>query len=125
MLFFIVCLVCSGIIFFTVYARYLQLYMIVAVGPIAWATIPGGHGVSNTASAWIRTFLAKCFEIVIIALAISIGGAMCKSISFGDLTGIGELVDGAIQALQSMATMIIMTGAVKGADIFMHRTFGL
>lgn len=119
------CLVCAGTIFLTIYGRYLQLYLLVATGPFAWSTVPGGQGISNTASSWIRTFLSKCFEIVVIAIAVSIASRMCGSIRFGDLDGIGENFDGAIQALQNMATMLILTGAVKGADMFMKRTFGL
>lgn len=124
-IYMLVALVCSCMIFLTVYNRYLYLYMLVAVGPIAWSTIPGGTGISSTASSWIRTFFAKCFEIAVIAIAITIAAAMCRSINFGDLDGLGELVDGAAQALQNMATMVILTGAVKGADTFMHRAFGL
>lgn len=125
LIYMIVAIVCAGMIFLTVYSRYLNLYLLVATGPIAWSTIPAGHGVSSVASSWIRTFFSKCFEIVIIALAVVIAAAMCRSIDFGTMTGLGELVDGFLQALQNLATMIILTGAVKGADVFMHRAFGL
>lgn len=123
-LYLAVSMVCAGTIFMTVYGRYLQLYLLTAVGPFAWSTIPAGHGISSVASSWIRTFLAKCFEIVIIVLAISIASILCQSIDFGQLSGIGENFDGAIQAVQNMATMVILAGMVKGSDSFMRRTFG-
>ena len=112
-------------ILFVVYSRYLNLYLLVGVGPMAWSTIPGGHGIASTASAWLKSFLAKSFEIVIIVFAINIASKMCAAINLGQLQGAGALFDGAIQMLHNMLTMIILTGAVKGADMFMHRTFGL
>lgn len=124
--FCIVSIVCTITIFLTVYQRYIQLYLLVATYPIAFATIPGGHGVSNTASAWVRTFLSKTFEIVIIAISISIAVKMCNSIDFGTFQDtVGSNFNGAIQSLQAMATMIFITAFVKGADAFMRRTFNL
>lgn len=124
--FLAVSIVCAFTIFLTLYNRYLQLYLLVATYPLAMSTLPGGHGVYNTASSWLKTFLGKTFEIVIIAMAVSIGSAMASSIDFGSVTaGVGAAFDGAIHVIQSMATMIIMTGAVKGVDEFMRRAFGL
>ena len=120
-----VTLVCGFTILFVVYSRYLNLYLLVGVAPMAWSTIPGGHGISSTATAWLRTFLAKSFEIVIIVFAINIASRMCMGINlavFGNATG---LAGGTIQILNNMLTMIILTGGVKGAEMFMHRTFNL
>ena len=125
MVFFIVCVVCSLIIFLTVYGRFLQLYMIAGTGPIAWGTIPGGPGVANTASAWFRTFIAKTFEIVLIIVAIVITAKLCNGIDFSKLVGIEGVFDGAVQAIQNMAVMILLTASVKGMDVFMKRTFAL
>lgn len=127
LVFFIVALVCSAQIFMTVYSRYLTLYLLVATYPIAYATLPAGHGVSNTASSFTRTFLSKTFEIVLIALSLSIASKMCQSIDFGQMADgtLGASFDGFIQCLQSMASMVIVTGAVKGTDSFMRRAFNL
>ena len=124
-LFFVVSLVCSATIFLTVYSRYLHLYLLVALYPVALSTMPGGRGVSSTASAWVRAFLQKCFEIMVIAILITIATFMCKAINFGELSGFGEFFDGFIQMLQNMATMVILSSAVKGADILMRRSLGL
>lgn len=123
--FFLVCLVCSVVIFLTVYGRYLQLYMLVISMPIAISTMPGGHGVSQTASAWIRTFLEKTFVIVFIAVVFVLASKLCNSIDFGSLAGGAGVLDGFIQALQNIFTMILLTASVKGMDVFMKRTFGL
>lgn len=124
-LFLIVCMVCSVMVFLVVYGRFMQLYLLVVSAPIAWGTIPGGPGISQTASAWFRTFLEKTFEVVMIMIALLLAGKMCSSIDFGSISGIGGIFDGAIQALQNICTMVLLTAAVKGMEGFMHRTFGL
>lgn len=124
-IFLVVCLVCSVMVFFTVYGRFLQLYMLVVSAPIAWGTIPGGQGVSQTAVAWFRTFLSKTFEVVMMVIAILIAGMMCTGINFGNMSGIGGIFDGAIQALQNICTMVLLTASVKGMDGYMRRTYAL
>ena len=124
-LFFCLCLICSLTVFFTVYGRYLQLYLLVVTSPLALATLPGGPGVSQTAFAWMRTFLGKVFEAVLIALALAIGIRMCNAISFADMEIPGGIGDGIAQALQNMAIMILLAASVKGADRFMRRAFAL
>lgn len=123
----IVSLVCSFTILYVVYKRYLELYVVVAVGPLAWSTIPGGSGISSTASAWLRGFLAKCFEIVIIAFFISVASKMCTAIDllvFDDKSVVGWF-DGGIQLIQNMLTMILVAGSAGGAEAFMRRYLGL
>lgn len=121
--FFAVCLVCSATVFLTCYGRFLQLYMLVLAAPPALATIAGGGGFSQTAASWFKTTLSKAFSIVFIALAITIASKICNGIDFAQV-GI-EAVNGGIQMLNNMCTMIIMTASVKGTDAFMRRTFGL
>lgn len=123
--FFVVCLVCSVMIFFAVYGRFLQLYLLVAVAPVAVGTLPGGPGLSQTAYAWLRTFLAKVFEIVVIVMAITIAAKMCNSIDFGTMESISGIFDGAVQAVQNICTMVLLTATVKGTDSFMRRVFAL
>lgn len=125
LIYMVVALVCSFTILFVVYRRYLKLYAVTGLAPLAWSTIPGGHGISSTASAWLKTFLTYCFEIVVIAVFIAIASKMCTAIDFGDMDGIGEWGDGAIQYLQNMLTMIILAGSVGSAEMFIRRTFGL
>lgn len=125
MIFFLVCVVCSITIFLTVYGRFLQLYMLAGTGPVAWGTIPGGPGMSQTAAAWFRTVIAKTFEIVLIVVAVVLAAKLCNAIDFGDIAGVAGVFDGAVQALQNIATMILLTASVKGMDVFMKRSFAL
>lgn len=125
MIFCVICMVCSIMIFLTVYGRYLQLYLLVAVAPVAIGTLPGGPGMSQSAFAWIRTFLSKVFSIVVIMLTIVIASKMCNAIDFGSMDGVAGAFDGAVQALQNICTMILLTASVKGVDAFMKQTFAL
>lgn len=125
-IFFAVCLVCSVTIFLVVYRRFLQLYLLVLMMPIAMSTLPGGNGVSHSAYSWLRYFLSKTFSIVVIVLTIVISAKMCGGIDFGQLSGdIGTQLDGAIEALQNMFIMILLTASVSGTDAFMHRALGI
>lgn len=124
-IFFAACIACSGIIFLTVYGRFLQLYLLAGTAPLAWGTLPGGPGMAQTAYAWLRTFLAKAFEIVLIVIAIVITSKMCNSINFGSMEGVAGVFDGAVQALQNICTMVLLTASVKGMDVFMKRAFAL
>lgn len=125
LIFFIICLVCAGMIFLTVYGRFLQLYLLICTMPFAVAVLPGGNGMSQTTYAWFRTFLAKTFETVAILLTIAIASSMISSINFGDFLGAGGILDGILQAVQNIGTMILLTASVKGMDSFMRRTFAL
>lgn len=126
LIYLIISVVCALMIFMAVYGRFLQLYLLVAVAPIATATVIGGQGINHTAISWFKTFLAKTFEIVIIALVLVIAAKMSSSITFGDAEdGFGDWWDGLVLALQSMIQMVILTASVKGVDGFMRRAFGL
>lgn len=125
LIYFLVSLVCSGMVFLSVYGRYMHLYALIGIAPLAWSTIPGGYGISNSASAWIRTFLAKTFEIAIVSIFIGIAGHLCESINFGQLLGAASLFDGAVQILQNMAVMVILAAAVMGSEPFLRKAMAL
>lgn len=120
-----VAVVSAVTIFLAVYGRFLKLYVAAAVGPIAVSTLAGGMGVENTAHAWIRAFLSYAFEIVIIAIELSIAGKVIGGINWGMFDGISAIVNGASKSAQAMFTMVILAGTVKGTDTLMHRMFGL
>lgn len=126
LVYFVVVLVCGVSMVFVVYRRYLQLYAIVGLGPLAWSTITGGRGISSTAVSWFKSFLTKCFEIVVIALFITIASKMCGGINFGQASGgVASLFDGAVELFQNMLTMIILAGSVASSEVFLRKTFGL
>lgn len=122
----LVAVICSFLILFTVYGRYLKLYVLTAMAPIALSTMAGGRGLEQSAYAWIKSFLTGVFEIVVIAMVMTIAGKMILSLDFGSAgSGILSFGDGFLQVLQNLFTMVIMTGAVKGADATLRRAFAL
>lgn len=122
----IVASVCGMTIFLAVYGRYIKLYFAIVTGPLAMPTLAGGMGIENTAHAWIKTFLSYTFELLAIAILMSIAGKMISGIDWGRLDGaVGFLFNGATSSLQSMFTMVILAGTVKGTDTLMRRMFAL
>ena len=118
--------VCGGMILLEVMGRYLNLYMLVAVSPVALSTIAGGRGLDSAAHAWIKSFLTTVFQIVVIAIVLQIGDKMMESSAYVDATSTPlDWFDGAGSVMMSFITMIFLTTAVKGADGFLKRAFDL
>ena len=125
LLYYIVVAVCSVMIAVEVLGRYLNLYILMGISPIALSTLAGGHGIENTAYAWIKSFFTTCFQIILIALILCIGGAIVNG-GFGRVfTGIGGWFDGFGDMLESCVFMILMTTAIKGSDNLLKRAFDL
>lgn len=122
--YFIVALVCAVIIFLTLYGRYIKLYCLVVFYPLAMPTIVAGRGIDATAFAWIKSFISNVFEIVVIALVMAIAGTLIAGFSSIDMPVL-EYFDGAGQAISSLLSMILMTASVKGASVFLNKSFAL
>ena len=122
--YFVVAVVCAVMIFLTLYGRYVKLYLLVLFYPIAMPLIVGGRELEHNGYAWVRTFLSNVFEIVAIALVMSITGRLVAGVSLpaGPVT---QYFDGFVQAMHSLVYMILMTSSVKGASALMNRAFGL
>lgn len=122
-IYFAVCLTSGGMIFLAVYGRFLQLYLLVFSMPVAVSTVAGGQGISSTAYAWLRTFLAKTFSIVIIAAAVAVSSRLCGGIDFLSMSE--GAMDGMLEAVQNIFVMVLLASSVTGADAFMRRVFAL
>lgn len=126
MLYVICAVVCGIIMLLTIFGRYLKLYISTVLSPVAISTLAGGRGFENSAYAWIKSFLVNVFEIVVIALTMTIAGKMIGSIDWGKASGdIASMADGFISCIEGMFTMVLLTSAVKGADVMLKRSFGL
>lgn len=121
-LFFLVLASVSGfMIVLTVFKRIFNLYLIIPLAPLAFATIAGGQGISNTAYAYIKTFLTICFECVLIAIVLAIGGYF---IGAGGMFN-GQYADGPTAALvEACISVTMVSAAVRGADTFIRRAMG-
>ncbi len=119
--------VCGIMIVVEVMSRYLNLYILVAVAPVALSTWAGGRGIEDTAFAWIKSFLTNVFQIVAIALVLRIGTLIGQNTIFQSTTDgtILGMFSGSASVLFSMMNMFFMTSAVKGADGLIKRAFNL
>lgn len=77
-----------------------------------------------SAVAWVKTFLSNAFEIVAIALVISITGRLIGGINMPEDT-FTQNFDGFAQAIQSIFYMILMAVMVKGVGPFLNKSFNL
>lgn len=126
LIYFIVAIICGILILFTLYQRYIKLYLLVVCFPLAVPTITGGRRIEDTAYAWFRSFIGNTFEVVVIALVMGISGKLIGGVSvFTSDNVILAQFDGLAQALNSMIQMILMAVSVKGASSFMSKTFNL
>lgn len=123
LIYLIVAIVCLFLIFQTIGSRYLNLYLMICTYPIALATIPGGQGIDRTASSWIRTFIAKAFEVVIISLAIVLSGKIMDGVNF--FTGVNTADSEMLSVITNLFHMAFMAASVKGAEGFLQKAFGL
>lgn len=120
-IYMLVMAVCGFIILLTVYKRIFSLYLLLPMAPLALSTIAGGGGISHTAIAYMKNFLTICFECVVIAIILSIGGYFIGS---------GLLLHGPFQdtaaskMIESCLSATLISTSVKGTDTFIRRTFG-
>lgn len=120
--YFLVALVCAVLIFLTLYGRYIKLYLLLIFYPIAIPTVAGGRGFDSSAYAWLKTFLSNVFEIVVIALVMSITGRLISGVELPS-AGFIENFDGFVQAMHSLIYMILMASSVKSASALLNKAF--
>lgn len=123
LIYLIVSVVCVFIIFQTIAGRYLHLYLLIVTYPIGVATIPGGSGIDRTASSWVRSFIGKTFEIVVISLTMVLSGKIMSGVNL--FSGIQTSDSEMLAVIMNLFHMAFMTASIKGTESFIQRTFGL
>lgn len=123
LLFWLFC-VFSGIMLITsVIGRFMKLYMIIPLAPVALSSFAGGGTMSHTATAYVKTFLAHTFEIVIIGIVLMISGAFISNSVFFEA---GEGFSGACLAMMDIVLKItVVVASVKGAEATFQKAMGL
>lgn len=125
LVYMLIALVCGVIILIEVLSRFINLYILTATAPIALSTWAGGRGIENTAYAWIKSFLTAVFQIVVIAMVLTIGGNIASGLQTDMTSTVLDWFDGANSILWSMIYMVMMAAGVKGADGLLKRAFDL
>ena len=110
------------VILFTVYKRYINLFVLVIFCPVAIAWLPGDV---HTTLAWVKSFLGSVFEIVVIAWVLALVSLMLNNgaIVFSSLEG--TPAEPFVAMLEGMLMMLISSGCVKGAESLLRRSFHL
>ncbi|MGF6990404.1 hypothetical protein M2150_001665 [Lachnospiraceae bacterium PM6-15] len=122
--FMLVCMVCGFMILVPVYKRVFNLIIIIPFAPVALASFAGGQGLSHTGASWCKEFLAVCFEIVVMAIVLAIGGSFVNSGVFGVLTTF-KFPAHLLSMLQATFGMITITTIFKGSNALIKRALGL
>ncbi|MBR1744151.1 MAG: hypothetical protein IJ733_20280 [Lachnospiraceae bacterium] len=121
----IIIIICGFFIIYTVYFRFLKIFIIVPLGAIAFSTLGGNRIVSHTVVTYCKYFLACVFEAVTMALAIILCNAF---ISAGLPEFTGSYADWAqtlIYLCEMTFTIAMTVGSVKGAQSLTSKAFGL
>ena len=109
----------------TLYGRYIKLYLSIIFFPLAMPTVLLGRGADAAAYAWVKSFLSNVFEIVVIALVMSIAGMLIEGLSLFASTTVTGFFDGGLQAVNALISIILMTASVKGASSYINKSFAL
>lgn len=118
--------VCSITVLIEVLGRFLNLFMLMSVAPLALSTLAGGRGLENSAIAWFKSFLTNTMQIIIIALVIQLCGGLNAGITGMCNSGLlSSWFDGAVAVILSLIFMPFMATAVKSSDNFLKRAFDL
>lgn len=121
----IIILICGFFLMYNVYFRFLKILIVVPFGAIAYSTLAGNRGISNTCVQYTKYFISIVFEAAIMALAIVICNAF---ISAGLPEFTGDFEDWAktlIYLAELTFTIALTVGSVKGAQSLTSRALGL
>lgn len=113
----------AAMIWYTAWARMLNLLILIPFGSLAFATIGGAGEVGRVSSTYMKKFIAVSLENVVIATALIFGTALMKYVTL-DFAGSGwTSVIGHLFAMLLQAG--ILTGTVKGAEYIMKDMIGV
>ena len=125
-LFVLASIVCGIMIVVTVLSRIIHIHILICMMPIACSTLAGGPEIERSGWAWLRTFLSYCFEVVVIALVIKLGGALNGTLQEWAIGTDGDgWFDGFLAVIASAVYMVFLTVSIKGAGSLLRRAFDL
>ena len=118
--------VCSITVLIEVLGRFLNLFMLISVAPLALSTLSGGRGIENSAIAWFKSFLTSTLQIIVIALVMQLCSGLNAALTGMCNSGLlASWFDGAVAVILSFIFMPFMATAVKSSDNFLKRAFDL
>ena len=127
LVFFIVVLVCLFQIFIVVLGRLVDVFLLMITSPIAVSFVAGSGQLSQTSYSFLKTFLLKLFEVVMIYLAMGCAifiGSKIGNVITEDLLG-DMLRPNSVILVNYMCQIVLMATATKGASALMGKAFNL
>jgi hypothetical protein len=119
----LVIIVLSIIMLYTVYARFIRLYIYTAISPIPLSTF-AGQGVSQTGAAFLKSYAAVCLEGAVIVLACIIFSAFASAPPMVDPGATASQMVWAYIG-QLAFNLLVLTGSVKLANMTIREMLGL
>lgn len=120
----LVILVCGVNLILSVLSRLFNLLLCIPFAPVAFAGFAGGHELSQSGIAWIRTYLSYALEAVVIVLAITLSFGLFADASLFQETEV-NLVTLLLKICEFCVPMVTACACVKGANLVVRRCLGL
>ena len=118
--------VCSISILIEVVGRFVNLFMLMGVAPVALSTLAGGKGFEQSAASWFKSFLTSTLQIIVIVVVIQLAAKINWSITaYADSGGLSSWFNGAVGVVASLIFMPLLASCVKQSDNFLRRAFAL
>lgn len=121
----IIVIICGFFLIYTVYFRFLKLFVIVPIGSLAFSTMSGNRMVAQTAVAYCKYFLSVVLEVVTMALAIIICNSFINA-GLPEFTGnFSDWTKTLMYLFEMTFTIALTVGSVKGAQNLISKVLGL
>lgn len=120
LIFLLIAIACCVIMVWSVFGRFINMYMLIPFASIALSTIAGGGEIARTGYAYIKTMLVYAFEIVLMAVVLAIAGSFLMGSSVLDSGDNLQLV-----YVESIVKMVCISAALKGCDATFRRAFNM
>lgn len=125
---FFITIACSAFMIYTVYFRFMHIFLLVPYFSLAMSTFAGTGTISSVMVSYIKNFLAVAFEGVTIILAIIISNAFIEAgIDVKEIFGVNmpDFLKVLMNLLVMMFSVGITVGSVKGARELTGRILGI
>ena len=119
----LVVIVLSLVMLYTVYSRFIRLYLYAAIAPIPLSTF-AGQGTSQNGVAFLKSYAGVCLEGAIIVLSCIIFSAFASSPPVVDATADANSMLWSY-FIQLILNLIVLVGSVKMANMTVRSMLGL
>lgn len=121
LLLFLICFACGAIMIFTCMGRFFNFYLLIPFSSIALSTFAGGGQMSQTGVNYLKNMLAVIFEIVAMAIALTIIGPFLQGSIITKQTDYKTW----FTLLEVIVKMITVTACFKGASATVRKAMNL